>query len=406
MRNIVPFFSVESGGMRGHCLAAAVCFAATLPACSGNDDAVGLPDNAGDAVLTYADIVEATYTDTLTAAEALDEAVTAFVVAPSQKSLTVARDAWLASREPYLQTEVFRFYDGPIDNPIDGPEGMLNAWPLDEAYVDYVDGDADAGIVNDPKQEISATELEKLNEQGGEENIATGYHAVEFLLWGQDHDADGPGDRPFTDFVVGKDGSPSAKRRGEYLQTVSQLLTTHLRQVREQWANEKNTYRRDFEAAAAKESLTKILTGMIVLTGFETGGERLQRSLNSGDQEDEHSCFSDNTHRDMIQDVQGVKNVWRGSYTRLDGKKVNGTSVRAVVQVASPELADELDAQIDASLDAAKALQPPFDREIAPGNKAGRKRLQTLIEALGKQEELLQDVFQVLGFTVTERQRK
>ena len=84
-----------------------------------------------------------------TAAEALHDAIDAFVAGPTDATLQAAKDAWLAGRRLYGPTEVFRFYDGPIDNPDDGPEGQINAWPMDEAYVDYADGDPEAGIVND-----------------------------------------------------------------------------------------------------------------------------------------------------------------------------------------------------------------------------------------------------------------
>src|SRR5690606_20507765 len=154
----------------------------------GNDDAASddtghaIPEATADAALTYAQIVLASYDDSLTAAKALDDSLQALVDSPSQDTLDAARTAWPASRAPYLPTEVYRFYDGPIDNPTDGPEGLINAWPLDENYIDYVDGSPDAGIINgtDP---IDGATLESLNEQGGEKNIATGYHAIEFLLW-------------------------------------------------------------------------------------------------------------------------------------------------------------------------------------------------------------------------------
>ncbi|MEL6349164.1 MAG: imelysin family protein, partial [Myxococcota bacterium] len=162
-------------------------------------DEFSWPSQTGEAVSTYAEIVRASYEDSVTTAQTLDVALQALVDDPSQPTLDAARQAWLDSREPYLQTEVYRFYDGPIDNPNDGPEGLLNAWPLDEQYIDYVDGDADAGIVNG-EDTIDAATLESLNEVGGEKNIATGYHAIEFLLWGQDFNPDGPGIRPHTDY--------------------------------------------------------------------------------------------------------------------------------------------------------------------------------------------------------------
>jgi putative iron-regulated protein len=371
----------------------------------GSDDAApatsGLPANAAQAAPTYAAIAHASYVDSLDAAQSLDDAVNAFVQSPSAMTRDAARQAWLAAREPYLQTEVYRFYDGPIDNPEDGPEGMVNAWPLDEAFIDYVDGDAGAGIVNNTAVTIDTATLTSMNESGGEENIATGFHAIEFLLWGQDLSETGPGARPHTDYVVGAQGTAQNQdRRGTYLTTASRLLVGHLGDLVAAWSDSSGNYRAEFVASGAKESLRRILTGMIVLSGFETGGERLQTALDSGDQEDEHSCFSDNTHRDMVQDIRGIQNVWSGSYTKLDGVSVTGVGIRAVVESADPALAAQLDATIGESARLANALVPPFDREISPGNAEGRGRVQALVTSLREQEEQLQRVFRLFGLTV------
>ena len=370
---------------------------------SSDDETSRVPENADDARQNYAAIVHASYQDSLELAAALDAAVQAFVAAPSAATLQAARDAWLESREPYLQTEVYRFYDGPIDDTVDGPEGQINAWPMDEVFVDYVEGDAAAGIINDPSVEISAASLVSLNASQSEESITTGYHALEFLLWGQDLSATGPGNRPHTDYVT--DGSGTAQnqdRRGQYLTAVSALLVEDLRSVADEWAPPPaSNYRSEFVALAPGEALRRILTGMTVLSGFETGGERLEAALDSGEQEDEHSCFSDNTHRDMIQDIQGVLNVWRGSYTRLDGSSVTGVGVRDVVAERDAALAQELDERIADSLRLANELVPPFDQEIKTDNPDGRARVQALIDSLREQGRLFdEEVFPLLALEV------
>jgi putative iron-regulated protein len=376
-----------------------------LAGCSTDGDEPDLEGHMGAARDTYISIVQASYEDSLELAEALDASIAHFFLADASESgLNAMRKAWLDSREPYLQTEVYRFYDGPIDNPDDGPEGLINAWPMDEAYVDYVldeDELVHDGIVNDPEVEIDGETLEGLNEAGGEENIATGYHAIEFLLWGQDHSETGPGDRPYTDYVSGDDGTAENQdRRGEYLSTASALVVGHLEDLIDAWAEGKDNYHREFEAADPKEAFRRILTGMVVLSGFETGGERLQTALDSHSQEDEHSCFSDNTHRDMVQDCQGIKNVWVGSYTRLNGSIVSGPGVRSVVESEDPDLAARLDQQIERSLALANELVPPFDQEIASGNDAGNARVEALITSLNTQADLLEEVFRKLELTV------
>jgi putative iron-regulated protein len=341
-------------------------------ACGGDDtsDAAPLPASAPNAVSTYSQIVYASYQDSLTAAQALDSALSAFIDTPSAATHQAAQTAWLASREPYLQTEVYRFYEGPIDAE-DGPEGLLNAWPLDENHIDYVVDDDDAGIVNNPQMTIDAATLEEQNEAPpGDKNISTGYHAIEFLLWGQDLNLDGPGQRPFTDYVTGGSGTAANQgRRGQYLRTASALLVEHLQGLVDAWApNDANNYRAEFEAETPAVALGRILSGMTILSAFETGGERLQAALDAADQEEEHSCFSDNTHRDMVQDVRGVQNVWLGAYRRLDNTTLSGPSLRDVVAATDADLARDVTAKIAGSLSSWRSRQamPPAMRELPP----------------------------------------
>jgi putative iron-regulated protein len=354
---------------------------------------------AAQAVGNYSEIVHANYTDSLNDAKTLNDALKALVADPTDATLLAAQTAWINSRESYLQTEVFRFYDGPIDNPTDGPEGLLNAWPMDEKYIDYVADDPTSGKINDLTFEISAENLVNANEQGGEENIATGYHAIEFLLWGQDLDdpsAKTTGQRPVADYVV-DGGTANADRRGLYLTTVGDLLISDLQTMVDAWAPGAQNYRAEFEGADAKEGLRRILTGMIVLSGFETGGERLQTALDSGDQEDEHSCFSDNTHRDMVQDAVGIQNIWKGTYS-----SVSGTGIEDIVTATDADLAGRLTTQIDQSVALGNALQAPFDNEIGIDNAEGRQRVQALITSLRAQESLLEEVFLAYDLSIPE----
>lgn len=367
--------------------------------CGSDDDdgPKGVPSNTADALSNYADIVYASYSDSLETAQALDAAIDSFVAAPSQAGLEAARDAWLEAREPYLQTEVYRFYDGPIDNPDDGPEGYINSWPLDESFIDYVEGTdgATAGIINDLQLPITAEIITEANQGLTEESVSTGYHAIEFLLWGQDFDDDGPGNRPFTDYVT--DGTGTAanqERRGLYLAVVSDLLVEDLQTLVDAWAPDEDNYRAEFLAESPQTAFTKVMSGLIILTGFETGQERLLAALDTNDQEDEHSCFSDNTHRDMVQDVRGMLNVWEGRY-----EDVSGAGLRDVIAASDATLADQITAQIEESLALAEDLRPPFDQEIAEGNAEGNARVEALAVALFEQRELLEQVFELYGLT-------
>ncbi len=349
------------------------------------------PVSAPRVLAHYGELVHASYADAHSGALALQQAVDAFVAAPSEAGLLAARKAWLAAREWYGQTEAFRFYGGPIDGE-DGPEGQINAWPMDEAYVDFVDGAPEAGIIADRAIPIDMDTLAGLNEKDGEENISTGWHAIEFMLWGQDLYEDSPGRRAYTDFVDGQ--APNADRRRAYLKATTELLVNDLAGLVEAWAPDADNFRKDFLADPA--NLTKVISAIGILSRGELAGERIEVALDSQNQEDEHSCFSDNTHRDIVANAVGIRNVWRGQYTRADGSLLVGPGLRDLVAAKNKAVAARVDGQIDASVKAAEAIPAPFDQAILSGNP-GRPKVEATVVALKKQTEGLVEAASVLG---------
>ena len=349
---------------------------------------------AASVVRNYAELVSANYQDVLTSALGLQKAIQGLTAAPSAQGLDDAKKAWLAAREFYGQTEAFRFYSGPIDDD-KGPEGRLNSWPLDESYIDSVAGKPKAGIINNRKILLNKATLAKLNERGGEENIAAGWHAIEFLLWGQDQSDTGPGNRSFEDYVDGK--AANADRRRTYLKVVTELLVDDLGYLVKAWAPASKNYRARFEQGGM-ESVRKMIVGLGSLSRGELAGERLEVAMNTQDKEDEHSCFSDNTHRDAATNAQGIQNVWLGSYKRLDGTPLQGASLKDLVALKNPALADKVSQQIAQSVAYANAIQAPFDREILGTNDApGRIRVQKTIDSLVQQSKDLTEAAAALG---------
>ncbi len=360
-----------------------------LPAMAQSVDAAAV-------VRHYSAQVYATYQDTLSSATEMQTAIKALLAAPSPTSLAAARKAWLAAREWYLQTEAFRFYGGPIDDD-KGLEGRINSWPMDESYLDYVVGKPQAGVINDRRVAITKGGIIKLNERGGEENIATGWHAIEFLLWGQDLSATGPGDRQADDYIDGK--KPNADRRRAYLQTVTDLLVDDLTLLARAWVPDVRNYRSNFEKDSL-ESVRKIIVGLGSLSRGELAGERLEVAMNTQDQEDEHSCFSDNTHRDVVGDALGIENVWLGRFKRLDGSVLQGPSLRDLVAAKNAALAERTSQQIALSVASANAIEAPFDREILGAKDApGRLRIQKTIDSLVQQSKDLTESAGALGIT-------
>lgn len=388
-------------------LVALTCLlAAASVGCSDSaDDAKDTGPAQEDVVKSYAELVSANYADALATAKDLDKAVDAFIADPSDATLTKAKNAWLTSRNPYGLSEAYRFYQGPIDNDdttdeiADGPEGLLNSWPLDESYIDYVVGPKDAiingGIINLPEEfpTIDADVLATANGATGETSISTGYHAVEFLLWGQDHSVDGPGDRPYTDYVTGADGTAENQdRRAQYLAVVSHLIVDNLTEVNDAWKDGKADYRADFVALAPKEALSRILLGMGSLSGAELSGERMKVAYDNKDQEDEHSCFSDNTLKDLENNATSVQDALLGNYGDLDGPGID-----ELIEAKDPALAKKLRTQIQTAIDNIKAVPPPFDQAILGDDDSdGRVHVLAAIKSLQDFTETLVQAAHVL----------
>ncbi len=340
------------------------------------------PERTAAFLTTYADIAAAGYGAALSDTRALSAAIDAFVPQPSAERLGAARAAWIAARRTYAQTEAYRFYGGPIDTV----ELLVNTWPIDENYLESEDGKT--GIVADAATypEISARTLAALNLKEGETSVSTGYHAIEFLLWGRDHSATGPGDRSFHDY----DTAPNARRRGEYLRAAAALLVENLATVDAAWRGE---YRKTFLARPDDQALALAVKGLGSLSGGELLGERLTVAYETRSQENEHSCFSDNTHEDLRLDAVGIQNVCLGRYAN-----VRGLGLAELVRDASPELGAELEHDAAAAVAAIGAIPAPFDQAILGDDaSAGRQAIQHAMQALRTEADAFAKVASTLN---------
>jgi len=378
-------------------------------------------ETSTDAILkTYADIALAGYSDALSTAKALDAATDALIASPSEETLKAAQDAWRASRPSYQQTEAFRFGNAIVDEW----EGKVNAWPLDEGLIDYVDagygtesdenGLYTANVIANPKisidgKDVDASEITPeflattLQEAGGiESNVATGYHAIEFLLWGQDLHGTGPGagERPFTDYST----EANAKRRAQYLDSATDLLVTDLEEMVADWAEGGPA-----RTALAGTGLATILTGMGSLSFGELAGERMKLGLLLHDPEEEHDCFSDNTAMSHLNDAIGIQNVYLGKYTRVDGSVVEGSSISELVASKDAGLDSEIkellaDTVAKMNMMATRSdTVEKYDQMIGEGNTEGNAVVQAAIDGLIAQTRGVERAVALLnlGETVT-----
>jgi putative iron-regulated protein len=359
-----------------------------------------------DVAKTYADIAQVGYEDSLATAKTLQTAINEFLKAPTADSMKAAREAWLAARVPYMQTEAYRFGNSIIDDW----EGKVNAWPLDEGLIDYVaesygtESDENplytANVVANKSLKISGKKVDatkinkallegKLQEAAGvEANVATGYHAVEFLLWGQDTNGTeaGAGNRPHTDFDTANCTNKNCDRRAEYLRVVTDLLVGDLQWMASQWGP--NGKARKAVTGNPKKGIVSIFTGLGSLSYGELAGERMKLGLMIHDPEEEHDCFSDNTHNSHYYDIVGIQNVYLGTYKRIDGSTISGPSPSDLVKAANAEADAAIRSALEATVAAGAEMKQRaeaterYDQMIGEGNAEGNKVVQNVIDKL------------------------
>ncbi len=369
----------------------------------------------------YATIAHAVYEDSLSAARGLQQAVDRLIAEPTERNLGAARTAWRAARAPYQQSEVYRFGNAVVDDW----EGKVNAWPLDEGLIDYVaasygaESDENPGyranVIANPSFTFSGRTIDArnitrdllagtLHELGGvEANVATGYHAVEFLLWGQDLNGTGPGAgaRPASDFDPANCSWGNCGRRAAYLKAATDLLIEDLAWMTAQWAPG-GSAREGLVNGNVNSGLAAIVTGMGSLSYGELAGERMKLGLLLHDPEEEHDCFSDNTHYSHYYNALGIRNVYLGAYRRIDGSVVAGPSLSGLIAAAAADVDEDLRGHLDATMAAMRAIVnaarngEAYDQMIGADNAAGNARVQAAIDALTSQTRGIENVVAAL----------
>jgi putative iron-regulated protein len=373
-----------------------VVLAAAGAAC-GNSKSAAPADPTPDVVRQYAVDLVASYEDALTEIDVLKSAVDAFVAAPSADGLVACQKAWLDAHHWYAESEISRFYAGPID----AAQGAMNEWPVDESFIDYTPKTPNGGIVNDPATypQLTAQILATTDEKGGTENLSTGFHALEFLLWGERADqSQGPGTRPFTDYVDGGTAANAARRRA-YLQIATQILRDDMRGLIDQWdLSDPQSYGAKLVAGPGKDGLTKIFRGFSQLAISELYYERLSDPVTSQNRKDEASCFSEDTLNDLIRNAMGVEDVYLGRYKTLAGGTMQGPSISALVRAKDPALDDEATKEIAAARAALEAIPPPFDHAVlAPPTAPEHVAVQKALDAFAPMQGTLDKIAKALG---------
>lgn len=355
----------------------------------------GASDPTTDVVKQYTVLMRENMADVVNTLTGLQDAIYAFTDAPSADGFAACQQAWLDARPSYGEMEVARFYGGPIEEV----QGRVNEWPIDEAFIDYTAVNPTGGIINDPAHFPMLTPpiLASSDEKGGIENLSTGYHAIEYLLWGQRPDqTSGPGTRPYTDYVDGGTAANQARRR-TYLRSAIELLVSDLGGVQAAWdADEPNSFANQMLRKKPQDALELIVRGFSQMAISELYYERMYDPYITQNRKDEQSCFSESTQVDLASNALGVENVYLGRYGAVTGKGITD-----LVAAKNPALDAQLRATLGAIRATIDAIPPPFDHSvISPDGSTAHTAVQNALDQFTPLQDQMHQLADLLGVTV------
>lgn len=379
-------------------VAAATVGGILLTAACSDDDKEKIKDkvtaNQEAIKANHVEIAYAAYSDSLTTAESLQKAVDDFLANPTAPNLEAARAKYKDMRPAYQQSEIMRWDEtitlgknldsdgGPAS--VDAWEGQVNAWPLDETLIEsLIDG---TEAIN---KQLLISNFEK---DGNEANVTTGIHAIEFMLWDQDADAKGPGQRAANEFASNStcqaDNSSKECRNSAYLKTAMDLLVADLTEMKNEWSPDAQVTQGTlaYNFLTSNHAIDYMAQAFASMAVGELGGARLSaglwrpaetqpnKTLKVGDYEEEHDCFSDLSHVALYHNFIGLKNLFNGTYTSpVDGRKVgNGKGLGRIVKAVDEGLYNTIngilsrtESGIQTMFDAGENGSKSFDQIIA-----------------------------------------
>lgn len=397
-------------------------FAALMmtPALAQNATAETQSATADTVVTQFSDMAQATYQDAANAVETLKEDVSNLLREPTQENLDEARLGWQTARVVYKQAELFRYASPQMAELV----YRVDARPLDEGFLDYVSenyvGSADNPLANfnliaQPSISIGDVTIEwedmssdVIREQlhfagGNEQNIAAGFPAIEFLLWGEDlgEGEFGEGNRPIEDFDLANCSDDFCNHRGTYLLAAIELLGADLANMANKW--DVTGFARAAMLEDPTASLKQILTAMGSVAIIELGANNLAAGIEGDDAELELDAFSDYAFASHLLTARGLMNSYLGEYFTLDGDVVAGDAVSDMLIEADEELDRRFRLALSVTAVRVRTVirhtrdEEALDEIFANKSEAGLAKINELLVALEKEAALVQEIATVLG---------
>jgi predicted lipoprotein len=305
------------------------------------------------------DVILDTYQDLADQSAALQAAVMNLVASPSEENFQAARQAWVAARVPWEQSEAFLF--GPVDTY--GYDPALDSWPLDHAGLDA----AIAAYNN--------IELDSVDPS------LKGFHAIEFILFGYDRSK-----------TLSK-LTEAEKNYLEALATHHKNVTARIVKAWKEGLNENAAFATRLKTAgetdndlypSTQAAIEEMLEGMVGIAD-EVANNKIAQPFDQQDPNLVESQYSFNSLEDFQNNILSIRHVWQGSRSG----SAAAASLSARVQASDSPLHAEVENAIDTALAALKAVPDPFRSAIV--DPAARPSILAAQTALRELHDLLNE---------------
>jgi putative iron-regulated protein len=358
------------------------------------------------AASAYADFAYESHRDTAKELDLMLEDLDLFYEAPDSQKYNKVKVQWSVARQRWSQTEVFVVEGSPGADTYP----LINLSRLDPSYIDYTTVDAGAGLVNDTDKypNLSKELLTDAHQLEGPAHVTVGFHAIEYLLWGQDYDLESPGKRPFSDYDTGPDGTrDNQQRRRQYLHMASELLIDDIKSVRDSWKADEGDWRKEFGKLERDEKLRRMVVALARFSIDELEKGRLGEPLMLAEQHNDHSPFSDQSHEEFLPDALAIQNIYLGRYDDdlLDeDAPEEGPGLHSIVALKASALDEQFRTDLEATVEAARAVAdgPPLEQALLKGvGSPERAAAENLLTALQAQNATLEEIANLFGFSLS-----
>ena len=344
-------------------VSAAVLAVLAASGCSSDDSSTGEGFADRQVVADFAhQVVVPTYALLATRQVALDESIAALATDKTAASFNAAREAWIAARMPWEQSEAFLF--GPVDSF--GYDPAMDSWPVNKTDLDAV---------------LASGEPFSAQYVAGLEETLKGFHTLEYLLFGEGR---------------AKTVEDLTSRELEYLKTTSAELAEVGEALHSEWTRGvagRRPYRDVFATAglsgnpgyrSLSSAAQEIVSGMIKICD-EVANGKIADPYDARDPTLVESQFAFNSIADFQDNLRSVHNTYTGGVPAASSQ---GRGLSAFIAARDPRLDERLLEEIQAAIDAIGAIPSPFRDAISSSSasdaieaaQASIRKVQTTLE--------------------------